>query len=43
MSSGTVTMKYKEAFKGKEQKAFLEALPGQCAERWFTYFANMNG
>lgn len=34
---------YREVFKRWEQKAFLEALPGQCVERWFNYFADMNG
>ena len=35
----TITMKCRQAFKGWQQKAFLQALPGQCAERWFTHFA----
>lgn len=43
MIPGTVTMKYREAFKRWEQKALLDALPEQCVKRWFTYFANMNG
>lgn len=38
-------MKYREACErweqSRQQRAFLEALPGQCVGRWFTYFVNI--